>query len=171
MKKPTVKTLVIATSLALGAGMNVYAADKDAIADRATKNSSEDPRGTYGSNVDPHSAEKSSTAKLKEGSSSATVDGRSSASREGSGSVGQFVDDATVTARVKARFAEDPSVSALRVKVDTTKGIVELSGTAASDAEKNQAAAIARGVPDVRGVRNNIAVRSGSSSTPASSTR
>lgn len=76
-----------------------------------------------------------------------------------SGSVGQYVDDATITARVKSRFASDSTISATRIKVDTVKGIVELSGRVTSETERDQAVTIAKGVPDVRGVRNNLTVQ------------
>lgn len=73
--------------------------------------------------------------------------------------VGQAVDDGTITARVKTRFAEDSRVSALRIGVETQNGTVQLTGTAASQAEKDQATAVARAVPDVKEVRNNVVVR------------
>ena len=79
----------------------------------------------------------------------------------GQSSVGQYVDDATITTRVKARMAEDKTVSAMRINVETLNGTVQLSGFAASEAEKDQAAALARGVPDVKAVRNDIVVRTG----------
>ena len=47
-------------------------------------------------------------------------------------SVGSFVDDATLTTRVKAKFAEDRTVSALAISVETLKGVVQLSGFAKS---------------------------------------
>lgn len=77
----------------------------------------------------------------------------------GQSSVGQYVDDATITSRVKARFAEDSQVAATRISVETLKGTVQLSGFATSEAEKNRAAQIARSVPDVRDVRNDVIVR------------
>lgn len=77
----------------------------------------------------------------------------------GQSSVGQFVDDTTITTRVKARFADDKQVSAMRINVETLKGVVQLSGFATSQAEKDKAAAIARSVPDVRSVQNDIVVR------------
>ena len=89
--------------------------------------------------------------------------------KEKSGSVGQYVDDATITTRVKSRFASDSTVSATRIKVDTVKGIVELSGNVASEAERDQAVTIAKGVPDVRGVRNNLTVQSPPDGKPAKS--
>ena len=77
----------------------------------------------------------------------------------GQSTVGQYVDDATITTRVKARMAEDPAVSAMRISVETLDGTVQLSGFATSQAEKDKAATVARGVPEVREVRNNIIVR------------
>lgn len=77
----------------------------------------------------------------------------------GQSSVGQYVDDSTITARVKKRFAEDPQVAATRISVETMKGTVQLSGFAASEAERVRAAQIARSVPDVRDVRNDVIVR------------
>ena len=53
--------------------------------------------------------------------------------------VGQFVDDTTLTTRVKAKFAEDPTVSAMSISVETLKGTVQLSGFAKSTAERNRA--------------------------------
>lgn len=83
-----------------------------------------------------------------------------------SGSVGQYVDDATITTRVKSKFASDSTVSATRIKVDTVKGVVELSGKVSSEAESEQAVALAKGVPDVRGVRNNLTIEVPTSSKP-----
>ena len=77
----------------------------------------------------------------------------------GQSTVGQYVDDATISTRVKTRFAEDPNVSAMRIQVETLKGTVQLSGFAASQAEKDRAGQLARAVPDVKEVRNNIVVR------------
>jgi hyperosmotically inducible periplasmic protein len=77
----------------------------------------------------------------------------------GQSSVGQYVDDATITARVKKRFAEDPQVAATRISVETLNGTVQLSGFAVSDTERLRAAEIARSVPDVRDVRNDVIVR------------
>jgi osmotically-inducible protein OsmY len=74
-------------------------------------------------------------------------------------SVGEFVDDATITARVKSRFAEDQTVAATRIQVETLKGVVQLSGFAVSEAEKQRAAQIASQVPGVKQVQNAVVVR------------
>jgi hyperosmotically inducible periplasmic protein len=81
----------------------------------------------------------------------------------GQSTAGQYVDDATISARVKTRFAEDPDVSAMRISVETLNGTVQLSGFATSDAEKQKALQIARAVPDVKEVRNGIVVKKATS--------
>jgi hyperosmotically inducible periplasmic protein len=74
-------------------------------------------------------------------------------------SVGAYVDDATLTTRVKAKFAEDKAVSAMSISVETLKGVVQLSGFAKSAEEKAAAERLARGTSGVTGVRNDIIVR------------
>ena len=73
--------------------------------------------------------------------------------------VGAYVDDATITTAVKAKFVEDKTVDAGAIKVETLNGTVALSGFAKSGAEKAQAEMIARNTKGVREVRNNLAVR------------
>lgn len=92
---------------------------------------------------------------------SSTLSLNACAVSEGQSSVGEYVDDATITTRVKTRFAEDSRVSAMRISVETMKGEVQLSGFASTQDEKNHAAEIAARVPGVSKVRNNIVVRSG----------
>jgi osmotically-inducible protein OsmY len=74
--------------------------------------------------------------------------------------VGAYVDDATLTTRVKAKFAEDPTVSALAISVETLNGTVQLSGFAKSSAEKSKAESLARNTSGVKAVKNDIVVRS-----------
>ncbi len=73
-------------------------------------------------------------------------------------SVGTYIDDATLTTRVKAKFAEDKTVSALAITVETFKGVVSLSGTAKTAVERANAERLARETSGVTGVRNNIVV-------------
>ena len=72
---------------------------------------------------------------------------------------GQFVDDATITTRVKARFAESPVVSAMAISVKTLNGTVQLSGFAKDANERTTAESIARSVPNVKSVQNDIIVK------------
>lgn len=72
--------------------------------------------------------------------------------------VGTYVDDAVLTTRVKAKFAEDKTVSAMALTVETFKGIVQLSGVAKSGEERAMAEKLARETSGVVGVRNDIRV-------------
>lgn len=73
--------------------------------------------------------------------------------------VGQYVDDTTITTRVKAKFAEDKTVSAMSIGVETLRGVVQLSGFAKSESERVQAGELARTTPGVTAVRNDIVLR------------
>lgn len=77
----------------------------------------------------------------------------------GQETVGAYVDDAAITAAVKAKFVDDKIVSAGSISVETLNGIVQLSGFANSTSEKIQAEQIARRSKNVRSVRNDIVVR------------
>jgi osmotically-inducible protein OsmY len=77
----------------------------------------------------------------------------------GQETVGAYVDDAAITAAIKAKFVDDKIVSAGSISVETLNGIVQLSGFAKSAAEKNQAEQIARSSKNVRSLRNDIVVR------------
>lgn len=73
--------------------------------------------------------------------------------------VGAYIDDTTLTTRVKAKFAADPVVSAMAISVETMKGTVQLSGFAKTAAERATAEKLARETSGVVAVRNDIAVR------------
>jgi len=72
---------------------------------------------------------------------------------------GQFVDDATITTKIKTAFATDKTVSAMQVSVDTNNGNVRLSGFVDSEAEKRRAEEIARNVAGVKSVTNALTVQ------------
>ena len=77
----------------------------------------------------------------------------------GQETAGAYVDDSVVTTRVKTKFAQDSTVSAMSINVETLKGVVQLSGFAKSSAEKQRAEELARNVKGVVDVRNDIIVR------------
>lgn len=68
--------------------------------------------------------------------------------------VGEAIDDTTITTRVKTAMLNDPGVGGLRVDVDTFKGVVTLSGRVKTQAEKDQAIALARGISGVVEVKD-----------------
>lgn len=73
--------------------------------------------------------------------------------------VGEYVDDATITTRVKAALVDDPKVSAAQVNVETYRGVVQLSGFVDSEAAARQASKLAREVPGVHSVKNDIRIK------------
>jgi hyperosmotically inducible periplasmic protein len=77
----------------------------------------------------------------------------------GQSSVGEYIDDTTITTQVKAKFVDNKVVSAAAISVETLNGTVLLSGFAKSTDERATAESIARGVKGVKAVRNEIAVR------------
>ncbi|WP_046115488.1 BON domain-containing protein [Aquincola tertiaricarbonis] len=72
---------------------------------------------------------------------------------------GAYVDDAAITAAVKAKFIESKQVDAGAINVETLNGTVQLAGFAKSSGEKAMAESLAGGVKNVKGVRNSIVVR------------
>jgi osmotically-inducible protein OsmY len=73
---------------------------------------------------------------------------------------GEFVDDATLTARVKTALAKEEGIKgAAEINVDTYRGVVSLSGFVDNQAMINGAAAAARRVEGVKNVVNNLRVK------------
>jgi hyperosmotically inducible protein len=68
------------------------------------------------------------------------------------------LDDATISAKVKANLIADPEVRALSIDVDTVDGRVTLNGKVASESQKAEAEKLARITPGVRQVLNLIQV-------------
>jgi osmotically-inducible protein OsmY len=73
-------------------------------------------------------------------------------------SLGERIDDATITMKVKTQLLDDPAVKGTKIDVDTRNGVVFLTGTARSEAEKDKAIEIARHTQGVRDVQSNISV-------------
>lgn len=74
--------------------------------------------------------------------------------------VGEYIDGAAITAEVKAKLADDSTTSALNISVKTIDaGIVQLSGFAKSQREKDRAGQIARSVKGVTQVHNDLIVK------------
>src|SRR5471030_1079471 len=74
-------------------------------------------------------------------------------------STGEFVDDATITTKVKAAFIKDEVVKSSDISVVTFKGVVQLSGFVDNSAQKYRAGEVARNVRGVVEVQNKISVK------------
>jgi len=74
-------------------------------------------------------------------------------------SAGQYIDDTTITAKVKAKLFDDPVARGSAISVETFKGTVQLSGFANSKDEISIAESLAKSVDGVRAVRNSIVLK------------
>jgi len=70
--------------------------------------------------------------------------------------LGENIDDATITTTVKAKLAADKGSSLIRVQVDTDRGLVQLSGVVQSAGDQSRAEQITRAVSGVKSVVNNL---------------
>ena len=73
-------------------------------------------------------------------------------------STGEYIDDAAVTAKVKAAMLDQPALKAFQIHVETFKGTVRLRGAAASQSTIDKAVEVARGVNGVKSVKNEMRV-------------
>jgi hyperosmotically inducible protein len=71
-------------------------------------------------------------------------------------SVGTVIDDATVTAKVKAALMAESGVDGTRINVDTTAGKVVLKGEVPSKTMIERAMQVARGIEGVRDIDNQL---------------
>ena len=72
---------------------------------------------------------------------------------------GRFIDDGALTGRVKTALVRDAARVATEVNVTTYRGVVQLSGFVDSEAEKSQAAQVARNVQGVETLHNDLRVK------------
>ena len=75
------------------------------------------------------------------------------------GTAAGVVTDASITAKVKSSLLADPDVSGLRIDVDTRNGIVTLTGTVGTAAEKTHAVELAGKVDNVTRVEDRLTLR------------
>lgn len=74
-------------------------------------------------------------------------------------STGQYVDNSVLTAKVKAAIFNEPTLKSTEIGVETFKGEVQLSGFVSSIAQTNKAVEIAKSVPGVTSVKNDMRVK------------
>ncbi len=74
--------------------------------------------------------------------------------------VSAYIDDATVTAKVKAELIKDAGLDGINISVETHKGQVILSGFVNNGEQLLRAVHIASGVNGVQSVKNALVIRS-----------
>lgn len=74
-------------------------------------------------------------------------------------STGEYIDDKTVTSRVKSALGDHPDYKFSDVNVTSYRGVVQLSGFVNTTDQKKRAESIAEKVHGVKSVENNISVK------------
>ena len=72
---------------------------------------------------------------------------------------GEYVDDSTITASVKAKLVGEKTANLTRIDVDTTNQVVSLTGIVESPDQKARAEQLASQVSGVKSVKNNLQVQ------------
>ena len=78
---------------------------------------------------------------------------------EGANQAQRIADNAAITARIKSKMALDETVEAADIDVDTSNGVVTLTGSVASAAERQRALQLARETQGVSAVVDRLDVR------------
>ncbi|HDV6333004.1 TPA: molecular chaperone OsmY [Klebsiella michiganensis] len=98
-----------------------------------------------------------SVAKAVEGVTS--VNDKLSVQNEKSASLKGYAGDTAVTSEIKAKLLADDIVPSRNVKVETTDGVVHLSGTVETSKQSERAEGIAKAVSGVKSVKNDLSVK------------
>jgi hyperosmotically inducible protein len=72
---------------------------------------------------------------------------------------GEYMNDAAITAKIKADILSDPLLKVSQINVITTNGMVTLSGVVDSQQSIDRAMEIAQSVKDVKSVENGLVVK------------
>ena len=76
-----------------------------------------------------------------------------------SAKTGAAIEDAEITARVKAAIFAEPGLKTLQISVDTVAGVVSLSGSVDTPANSEMARSLAGAVTGVKEVQNKLVVK------------
>jgi hypothetical protein len=74
-------------------------------------------------------------------------------------STGQYSDDVVLSTRVRTELFQDSTLKSSTIAVNTFKGEVQLSGFADSPAQAEKAVAIAKAIPGVVSVKNDMRIK------------
>jgi osmotically-inducible protein OsmY len=72
---------------------------------------------------------------------------------------GEYVDDSVITTKVKAAILKEPDLKVSEIKVETFKGIVQLSGFVSTRDDMKGAVRVANAVPGVKSVTNEMELK------------
>jgi osmotically-inducible protein OsmY len=74
-------------------------------------------------------------------------------------STGEYIDDATITTKVKAAIFNEATLKVAQINVETYKSVVQLSGFVNSSQDIATAGSVARSVKGVSSVKNDLRLK------------
>jgi osmotically-inducible protein OsmY len=74
-------------------------------------------------------------------------------------STGEYIDDSTITTKVKTAIFNEASLKVLEINVETYKSVVQLSGFANSNTDISTASKVAQSVTGVKSVKNDMRLK------------
>jgi hyperosmotically inducible protein len=95
---------------------------------------------------------------LKVAPPAAATSGIADDARDAARDAGAMVGDAGITASIKTKMLADTTVGGLKINIDTTDGVVSLTGDVKSAVEKRRAVAIARETDGVKSVNDKLEI-------------
>ena len=72
---------------------------------------------------------------------------------------GEYIDDSTITTKVKAAIFAEDTLKSMQINVKTYRGVVQLSGFVNSAQSVKRAGEVARSVDQVKEVKNDLIVK------------
>lgn len=74
-------------------------------------------------------------------------------------SISEYAGDAATTSTIKAKLLADDIVPSRNIKVETTDGVVQLSGHVENKAQSDRAESIAKAASGVKSVKNDLSIK------------
>lgn len=93
------------------------------------------------------------------GSIQNAIAGDSDMQKKPSTTAGAYLGDSAITAKVKAAIVAEPDLSALEIKVNTSDGVVTLTGTVDTQQKIERAAQVAQTIDGVKTVDNQLSLK------------
>jgi osmotically-inducible protein OsmY len=72
---------------------------------------------------------------------------------------GEYIDDSVITTKIKTQLAADDFLKSFQIRVDSRKGVVQLSGFVDSQNLIDKAGEVAQGIEGVKSVKNDLIVK------------
>lgn len=74
-------------------------------------------------------------------------------------STGEYIDDSTITAKVKTAIFNEPTLKSAEINVETFKGSVQLSGFVSSQADINTVLELTQNIKGVQNIENSMMIK------------